>query len=441
MTMKITKRTGIALIVLIAMLFGIVAFLRISDQNNQEVNKTLADNKPTNNIEKAQVIKEDSDKILTPAIDTNQEALIAINLADTVIAIAAQPGEPGYSVQPIKEKIVKTNAKRINIALIGVDARLGTLSKRADANHIVSIIPDSGIIEIISIPRDTPAAAGMPDSSGQNKLTIVYATRGISGYLKEAAKIANLNKIDFYIELGFSQAMGIIELLGHRDSKSTLQVLRSRKGLGGDDYQRCFNQGQYIRQMILKHFDKASGLLGELLIRGGLSLVNSNVSADNVKYIVSELGKNGFPKSPECITVRVRPQLMQKFKVYNFADSATVKQLKTKIERFNTFMSKKDTSYRSSKQINIAEKLNKILSTATADTAKRPKQAINKLQAYFDQHAWLQIMNQQSRESIRSRFASILSVSYWKLGKGEQAKKVLETVELEIQLFNASQTN
>jgi hypothetical protein len=104
-------------------------------------------------------------------------------------------------------------------------------------------------------------------------------------------------------------------------------------------------------------------------------------------------------------------------------------------------MSKKDTSYRSSKQINIAEKLNNILSSASADTAKRPKQAINKLQAYFDQHAWLQIMNQQSRESIRSRFASILSVSYWKLGKGEQAKKVLETVELEIQLFNASQTN
>lgn len=441
MPMKITKRTRIALIVLIAMLFGIIAFIKTNNRNNQEVTETLANTKPANKIEKAQIIKEDSDKILALAVDSIQEDPIASNLVDTVIAIASKPGEPGYTVQPIKEKIVKTNAKRINIALIGVDARLGTLSKRADANHILSIIPDSGIIEIISIPRDTPAEAGMPDSSGQNKLTIVYATRGISGYLKEAAKIANLNKIDFYIELGFSQAMGIIELLGHRDSRSTLQVLRSRKGLGGDDYQRCFNQGQYIRQMILKHFDKANGLLGEILIRGGLALVHSNLTADNVKYIVSELGRKGFPKSPDCITVRVRPQLMQKFKVYNFADSATVKQLKTKIERFNTFMSKKDTSYRSSKQINISEKLNNILITAAADTAKRPKQAINKLQAYFDQHAWLQIMNQQSRESIRSRFASILSVSYWKLGKGEQAKKVLETIELEKQLFNASQTN
>lgn len=439
--MKITKRTRIALIVLITMLFGIIAFIKTNDRNNQEVTEILVNTKPANKIEKAQIIKEDSDKILALAVDSIQEDPISSNLVDTVIAIAAQPGEPGYTVQPIKEKIVKTNAKRINIALIGVDARLGTLSKRADANHILSIIPDSGIIEIIAIPRDTPAEAGMPDSSGQNKLTIVYATRGISGYLKEAAKIANLNKIDFYIELGFSQAMGIIELLGHRDSKSTLQVLRSRKGLGGDDYQRCFNQGQYIRQMILKHFDKANGLLGEILIRGGLALVHSNLSADNVKYIVSELGKKGFPKSPDCITVRVRPQLMQKFKVYNFADSATIKQLKTKIERFNTFMSKKDTSYRSSKQINISDKLNNILLTAAADTAKRPKQAINKLQAYFDQHAWLQIMNQQSRESIRSRFASILSVSYWKLGKGEQAKKVLETIELEKQLFNASQTN
>ena len=104
--MKITKRTGIALIVLIAMLFGIVAFLRISDQNNQEITKTLADTKPINNFEKAQVIKEDSDKILTPVLDSSQESLMAINQVDTVIAVAAQPGEPGYTVQSSKDKII-----------------------------------------------------------------------------------------------------------------------------------------------------------------------------------------------------------------------------------------------------------------------------------------------------------------------------------------------
>ena len=87
--MKITKRTRIALIVLIAMLLGIIAFIKTNDRNNQEVTETLANTKPANKIEKAQIIKEDSDKILALAVDSIQEGPIASNLVDTVIAIAA----------------------------------------------------------------------------------------------------------------------------------------------------------------------------------------------------------------------------------------------------------------------------------------------------------------------------------------------------------------
>ena len=188
-------------------------------------------------------------------------------LQDSTFLKHAGDGEAGYLFQKDSSKKIPSSTRRINIAIIGVDARMGTASKRADANHILSIVPDSGYIEIISIPRDTPADAGMKDST-QNKLTIVHAMRGTKAYLQEAGRIAKVGPVKFWIQLGFSQAMGIIELLGQRDSKSTLQVLRSRKGLGGDDYQRCFNQGQYIRQMILRHFTKADGLLGEILIRG-----------------------------------------------------------------------------------------------------------------------------------------------------------------------------
>ena len=75
MPMKITKRTRIALIVLIAMLLGIIAFIKTNDRNNQEVTETLANTKPVNNIEKAQIIKEDSDKILALAVDSIQEKI------------------------------------------------------------------------------------------------------------------------------------------------------------------------------------------------------------------------------------------------------------------------------------------------------------------------------------------------------------------------------
>src|SRR5574344_34498 len=75
--------------------------------------------------------------------------------------------EAGKNVRHVYE------GRRINIAVIGLDARLGTVSNHADANHILSIMPDSGVVEITAIPRDTYADAGMSDSSGQNKLTIV----------------------------------------------------------------------------------------------------------------------------------------------------------------------------------------------------------------------------------------------------------------------------
>jgi len=311
---------------------------------------------------------------------------------------------------------------------------MGTVSRRADANHILSIVPDSGYIEIVSIPRDTPADAGMKDST-QNKLTIVHAMKGTKAYLREAGKIAKVGPVKYWIQLGFSQAMGIIELLGQRDSKSTLQVLRSRKGLGGDDYQRCFNQGQYIRQMILRHFSKADGLMGEVLIRGGLAFMNSNLSVEGIKGIVYDLNKAGFPKDASSIIVRVRPETGIKYKVYNFNDSASIKQLKSKIERFNAFMAKKDSSY-AKKSIDPAGKLNRVLNALAADTAQKPKKVLEQLHPYFDQHAWMQVHNEKERFTIRQRMGDYLIASFNKIGKPENAKWVQYVIDTETEMFS-----
>ena len=332
--MNLAKRLGIVLVVLI---FFLGAWLTIH---------LLEKPKP---LKSAVITEADSTFKELDTIETKQyEEQLSIAesefLNDSSFIKQNASNEAGYLYQKDSLKTIPSSARRINIAVIGVDARMGTVSKRADANHILSIVPDSGYIEIVSIPRDTPADAGMKDSS-QNKLTIVHATRGIKTYLREAGRIAKVGPVNYWIQLGFSQAMGLIELFGHRDSKSTLQVLRSRTGLGGDDYQRCFNQGQYIRQMILSHFHKADGIMGDLLIRGGLTLMKSNLSTEGIKGLVYDLNNAGVPKDAASITVRVRPETGIRFKVYNFSDSVSVKKLKNKIERFNTFMAKKDTSH------------------------------------------------------------------------------------------------
>ena len=429
LNMNLVKRLGIVLLVLI-FFFG--AWLTIH---------LLEKPKP---LKSEAIVKVDSSAKELDSVEAkqNEEQLSIAEsefLNDSSFLQQDASNEAGYLYQKDSLKKIPPSTKRINIAIIGVDARMGTLSKRADANHILSIVPDSGYIEIVSIPRDTPADAGMRDSS-QNKLTIVHATRGIKAYLSEAGKIAKVGPVNYWIQLGFSQAMGLIELLGHRDSKSTLQVLRSRKGLGGDDYQRCFNQGQYIRQMILSHFHKADGIMGELLIRGGLALMKSNLSAEGVKGLIYDLQQAGFPKNASSIAVRVRPETGIRFKVYNFSDSASIKKLKNKIERFNAFMAKKDTSY-AKKTIDPAGRLTRVLNNLVADTAEKPKKVLDQLYPYFEQHAWLQVRNESERDEIRSRIGTLMMHSFYKIGKPDNARWVQYVIDTEKAMFAEESKN
>jgi anionic cell wall polymer biosynthesis LytR-Cps2A-Psr (LCP) family protein len=425
--MNLVKRLGIVLLVLILFMGGWLTIHLLQKPEPLKSQAVIIADSTVQTIDSTEHEKQDEEELSVAESEfLNDSSYVKQNASN----------EAAYLLQKDTLRKISPSAKRINIAVIGLDARMGTLSKRADANHVISIVPDSGYIEIVSIPRDTPADAGMKDTT-QNKLTIVHVTRGVKAYLKEVGKIAKVGPVNYWIQLGFSQAMGLIELLGHRDSKSTLQVLRSRKGLGGDDYQRCFNQGQYIRQMILNHFHKADGIMGELLIRGGLALMKSNLSTEGIKGLVYDLNKAGFPKDASAIEVRVRPETGIKFKVYNFSDSASIKKLKNKIERFNAFMAKKDTSY-AKKSIDPAGKLNRVLNALAADTAEKPKKVLEQLYPYFEQHAWLQVRNETERDAIRTRLGDLMIHSFYKIGKPDNARWVKYVIDTEKAMFSGT---
>jgi len=268
--MKLLKRVlllAFAFLVLLAGgFYGVAHFLK---SGFEPENHDYADMAPTPLQLEAQ--KEHSAKLSTakpPAATTDQ----IVRVSETQPAT----GNATYELATDSGTKIHHGGRRINIALIGVDARLNERVKHADANHIISIIPDSGIVEITSIPRDTKADAGFPVDSKLNILTLVRAKRGLNAYLKEAAKIAELEKIDYYVEVGFSQAMGILEMLGYSDPSSQLQVLRSRTALGNGDFQRSYSQGQFVRQMLLKNFHIMTGFDGGIVDRGGRVWVESN---------------------------------------------------------------------------------------------------------------------------------------------------------------------
>ncbi|ROL58296.1 hypothetical protein D9V84_00770 [Bacteroidetes/Chlorobi group bacterium Naka2016] len=366
-------------------------------------------------------VKTDSNFIKAVTKDSTDEYLTYSNYEDFI----KYDKTAGLGLQP------RYTGRRINIAIVGLDSRIGTTSNHADANHILSILLDRGKIEIISVPRDTPADAGYDDSTGQNKLTVVRASRGREFYLKELARIAQLDEIHYYVEVGFSQVIGFLEFFGFKDPKSTLQLLRSRKGLGGDDFQRCYNQAQFIRQMILKNYHRVNGgLTASLLIRGGLALLSTNLTYSTVERIISQLNMFSFPRSEDDITIKIRPPMPIKYKVYDFTNQDLVDKLIEKIEHFNALHNEKDTI-----KIDVYHLLDKSLKLAEKDTFKFPKRVVSRLKVYYDQRAWLQIENPEQRESIRSRFESCLVSAYSKLNQIEKARQVQEELQLERELF------
>jgi hypothetical protein len=223
--------------------------------------------------------------------------------------------------------------RKVTISVCGVDSRLNERVEHADANHVVTIWLDSGIVDIVSIPRDTPCDAGFPHNSNLNNLANLRARKGRDAYLTEVASIAGVDTINYYVELGFSQARGVLELLGFRnDAISALRVLRSRRAFASGDFQRSFNQGQFIRQMMMNQFGRLDGLTGNLLMRAALCLVTTNLTVDVLDSLHEILASKGFPKSRECVTVAIRPTYYAKMAVFNFGDSAVLGSLLHKID-------------------------------------------------------------------------------------------------------------
>jgi hypothetical protein len=346
---------------------------------------------------------------------------------DSIIKIFADS-----TILGIRKEFPMPNGRVVNVLITGIDSRLGEKSARADANHVVRFFLDSGCIEIISIPRGTFAMIRKGDTSGGNIIANVRSIFGQERYIREITKIAKVKSIDYYIEFGFSQAMGIIELLGYKDNAaSTLRVLRSRKAFTTGDHQRSYNQGQFIRQAILKVFDQTDDLIGKVGIRAALALANTNLSYDATNYLLEEVRKHGFSSmGHERIWVRMKPNYLSQMKHLNF-DSANVEQLESGIEKRVKGMLEGDRKTPEG----YAKRLQNLVKKAAVDSAKNPARVINALAFPFQQKAWMQVKDKQERVQLRNRICTLLIDAFNRTNKTVDAKTVQDYLQLEQEAY------
>lgn len=341
------------------------------------------------------------------------------------------------------EALLKTmSGRKVTLLITGVDVRLGSGSVHADANHLLNIWLDSGKIEIMSIPRGTFCDLGFSDSLHLNYLANVRSTQGPVKYREAVRRITKSDSIQFYVEFGFSQAIGLLELLGFKENPvQMLRVLRSRKAFGVGDYQRAYNQGQFIRQMLLTKFNSVNNLFGDLLIRSGLVLVDNNLTFSDVKTIIKELEKKKFPRSPDDVIIHLVPSYEARLRDFNFTDQNEIDSLYKRIARSTYY----DSSITDKKIFNsdnisrrVSRKLTNIIKNASQSLNKNPENSIKLLYPPFKQKTWFQISDTKLRDSLKLEIYQLMIKAYYKTNQQEKALYVLNVMQTEQQTINIS---
>ncbi|OGU15403.1 MAG: hypothetical protein A2X61_15930 [Ignavibacteria bacterium GWB2_35_12] len=332
-----------------------------------------------------------------------------------------------------------TSTNVINIAVTGLDTRMGSGCNHADANHLLRIFLDSCKIEIISIPRGTFVKSGFADTSGLNYLANLRAGKGRERYLKEIAKICSIPKIDYYVEFGFSQALGLFELLGFKEnSVQTLRLLRSRQTFGLGDYQRSFNQGEFIRQMILSKYKTITGMPGGLAVRAGLLLVDTDLSYGIVKDIVEKLNKSGFPRSEADISHYLKPKMKYDFHCFDFIGKSSRDSLYRLVMRTAKNLEIDDGGKNNNGRINrrVLRKLNAIIRSAERDSLRYPQLVISRLERVYEQRSWYQIEDANLRYTVMNRICYLLISAYDRTNQSNKAQSVRNLLVVEEYLKN-----
>lgn len=333
--------------------------------------------------------------------------------ADTVASV-----DTLTTVPSARSIVPDLKGRCINVSLCGIDSRLNTAAGRADANHVLRFWLDEGAVEIVDIPRGTYADVGL--DSAFNFIANLRAHKGRSAYLKAISEIAGCTRIDYYCEVGLSQALGILELLGHKDNaQETLRALRTRHAFATGDYQRSFNQGTFLKQTMTRHFAKSTSWFRDPLLRAGMLLVDTDIPIDTVKMIVDALDAKGFPGNGKCY-VHIKPTYSYKLPEYDLTSAESISKINKKIDERMKIEGLEHVDV----QTDYVRRLVAIVDKASLDTGRRPLAAVTQLRRVFEQRAWMQVDDRQIRKDVFTRICSIMERSYLKAKRTAQAAAI-----------------
>jgi len=347
--------------------------------------------------------------------------------AATVAAVTDRIYEEVYSEDIIRR--ARELPPEVNILLVGLDNRVASTDNHADAIHLISVrTRDSIGVTITSIPRGTEVR-GYGIAPEFSFMANVRAVKGRKALMKAVSNLTKRRKINYYVEVTFSQVMGVLELLGYKDPATALQYLRHRKSFLLGDVQRSYNQGKFIRSQIVRRADLLTGAKGDILIRMGLGMVDTDLDLETVQALVYLL-RDANALNEEFVSLEMRPKI--NYARLDQSESPDPDEIATIV---NQLVRRTGKDIDDLGRYNPYPKLKAVVDRASAHDGNA-KAVVSILQPVFSQKAWLQIQERPQRREIRDRTEDLLVKAYTALKKPEKAAEVHDYMVSERKAFS-----
>ena len=170
----------------------------------------------------------------------------------------------------------------------GVEPSTSIRPSGSFAHHIVRFYTDSGSIEVISVSP--------------------FAIDGFEKRVQERiVQVTGIERIHHTVNMDFDQAVMILDLMGYNDAKGTFNRLRTSPKTRAGMVQRSYDQGRFIRTVLLRGIRKTNDVVGDLAVRAALSIVDTDMTYKECSKILEDVQKNGFGEDPKRIWVRMAP--------------------------------------------------------------------------------------------------------------------------------------
>jgi len=195
----------------------------------------------------------------------------------------------------------------VKVLLVGLDSRIGQVAPHCDAIQLIEVDRAEQDVTITAVPRGTysPLPWGTAATSSDYYVSNACGKGGLDYGIKQIQRILG-QEADYVVFVGFSEALGMFRAL-KLPTTETLQWLRQRKAYGVGEPQRARNHSTFIKTMMIDRVpteeSKASDTLHYILY----SFMRTDLSFDQARQIVAELGEMDLQNNPDRVALRMRP--------------------------------------------------------------------------------------------------------------------------------------